>query len=171
VVYAASSIALCCLETLVHVSGDAGLPLQRWLVAIDVPTEQWQQRTRLEPFDLPALGYTPERSGPARLGRSLACLTAVPSGCCAFCGSKAHPCRPLNSSARDSDESAFNQEISGPDPARSWTVRPPQRQAGRKPQVLTFVWLLPTDDPTSATRCCRAVRDLHPRFLGRGQGC
>jgi len=59
VVYCSSSIALCCLETLVHVGGDAGLPLQRWLVAIDVPTEQWQQRTRLNPPDLPCWDATP----------------------------------------------------------------------------------------------------------------
>lgn len=47
VVYASSSIALACLETLVHVTGDLPLPLVRWLVAIDLPAEQWQLRTSL----------------------------------------------------------------------------------------------------------------------------
>lgn len=47
VVYSSSSIALACLETLVHITGDLPLPLVRWLVAIDVPSEQWQLRTSL----------------------------------------------------------------------------------------------------------------------------
>lgn len=47
VVYASSSIALACLETLVHITGDLPLPLVRWLVAIDIPVEQWQLRTSL----------------------------------------------------------------------------------------------------------------------------
>jgi RES domain-containing protein len=84
VVYASSTVALCCLETLVHVCGDAGLPLQRWLVAIDVPMEHWQQRTTLEPFDLPCWDTTPSGAAPRDWGdrwlasrRSL--LAAVPS--------------------------------------------------------------------------------------------
>ena len=84
VVYASSSVALSCLETLVHVCGDAALPLQRWLVAIDVPREHWQQRTRLEPFDLPCWDTTPSGAAPRDWGyrwlasrRSL--LAAVPS--------------------------------------------------------------------------------------------
>ena len=47
VVYASSSIALACLETLVHITGDLPLPLVRWLVAIEIPAEQWQLRTTL----------------------------------------------------------------------------------------------------------------------------
>lgn len=47
VVYASSSIALACLETLLHITGDLPLPLLRWLVAIDIPVEQWQMRTSL----------------------------------------------------------------------------------------------------------------------------
>lgn len=44
VIYTSTSIALACLETVVHVTGDQGLPLRRWLVAIDVPAKHWQQR-------------------------------------------------------------------------------------------------------------------------------
>lgn len=51
VVYASGSIALACLETLVHISGDLSLPLKRWLVAIDIPHDHWQQRTILLPED------------------------------------------------------------------------------------------------------------------------
>jgi len=84
VVYASSSIALCCLETLVHISGDAGLPLQRWLVAIDVPTEHWQQRTKMEPVDLPRWDTTPSGAasrdwGDRWLGSRRSLLAAVPS--------------------------------------------------------------------------------------------
>jgi RES domain-containing protein len=84
VVYCSSSLALCCLETLVHVGGDAGLLLQRWLVAFDVPTEQWLQRTRLGPSDLPCWDATPSSAASSDWGnrwlasrRSL--LAAVPS--------------------------------------------------------------------------------------------
>lgn len=44
VIYASTSIALACLETVVHVTGNQCLPLRRWLVSIDVPAEHWQQR-------------------------------------------------------------------------------------------------------------------------------
>ena len=56
VIYASTSIALACLETVVHVTGDQGLPLRRWLVAIDVPAEHLQQRLSLEPAQLPGWG-------------------------------------------------------------------------------------------------------------------
>ncbi|WP_454712247.1 RES family NAD+ phosphorylase [Cupriavidus nantongensis] len=45
-VYAASSIALACLETLVHL-GSAGLPLNRYLVRIDIPDELWASARQL----------------------------------------------------------------------------------------------------------------------------
>lgn len=48
VVYAAQSIALACLETLVHMNVGA-LPLRRFLVRIDVPDELWAGRMVLEP--------------------------------------------------------------------------------------------------------------------------
>jgi RES domain-containing protein len=50
VVYSSTTIALACLETVVH---GAGLPVRRWLVAIDVPQLHWQARTALAPEDLP----------------------------------------------------------------------------------------------------------------------
>jgi RES domain-containing protein len=43
VVYCASSVALACLETVVHLDL-AGLPLNRFLVAIDVPDRIWAAR-------------------------------------------------------------------------------------------------------------------------------
>ena len=59
VIYTSTSIALACLETVVHVTGDQGLPLRRWLVAIDVPAEHWQKRLSLEPAQLPGWDATP----------------------------------------------------------------------------------------------------------------
>jgi RES domain-containing protein len=59
VVYASTSIALACLETVVHITGDQGLPLRRWLVAIDVPALYWQQRVSLEPDQLLGWAATP----------------------------------------------------------------------------------------------------------------
>ena len=59
VVYASTSIALACLEMVVHITGDQGLPLRRWLVAINVPALDWQQRISLEPDQLPGWAATP----------------------------------------------------------------------------------------------------------------
>lgn len=68
VIYASTSIALACLETVVHVTGDQGLPLRRWLVAIDVPAEHWQQRLSLEPAQLPGWDDTPAGRSSRRWG-------------------------------------------------------------------------------------------------------
>lgn len=57
--YTSTSIALACLETVVHITGDQGLPLRRWLVAIDVPAVHWRQRLYLEPGQLPGWDATP----------------------------------------------------------------------------------------------------------------
>lgn len=46
-VYAASSRALACLETVVHLGG-GGLPLNRYLVQLDVPDDVWKARTVLD---------------------------------------------------------------------------------------------------------------------------
>ena len=43
VLYCADSPSLACLETLVHL-GAGGLPLQRYLVAIDIPDGVWKSR-------------------------------------------------------------------------------------------------------------------------------
>lgn len=46
-VYASSSRALACLETMVHLGG-GGLPLNRYLVRIDIPDDVWDARQELE---------------------------------------------------------------------------------------------------------------------------
>ena len=45
-IYASTSIALACLETLVHLDGGRSLPLNRYLVQFDVPEAAWNARTR-----------------------------------------------------------------------------------------------------------------------------
>ena len=47
-VYASSSIALACLETLSHLDG-SDLPLNRYLVRIQVPGAIWDKAMQLEP--------------------------------------------------------------------------------------------------------------------------
>lgn len=51
VVYSASTIALACLETFVHLNA-GGLPLNRTLVRIEVPDALWAARDRLRLQDL-----------------------------------------------------------------------------------------------------------------------
>lgn len=43
--YASTSRALACLETVVHLGGGVALPLNRYLVRIDVPAALWAART------------------------------------------------------------------------------------------------------------------------------
>jgi len=47
--YTSGSIALACLETLVHLGGSSPLPLNRYLVRIDVPEDAWQERVIFDP--------------------------------------------------------------------------------------------------------------------------
>jgi RES domain-containing protein len=47
-VYAANSIALACLETLVHLNA-SDLPLNRYLVEIEMPEEMWAAASQLDP--------------------------------------------------------------------------------------------------------------------------
>lgn len=83
-VYTAASIALACLETVVHLNtGD--LPLNRFLVHIDVPDTVWAARQTLVPADLP-VGWSaiPEGrvsldAGDAWLASGRSCLLCVPS--------------------------------------------------------------------------------------------
>ena len=84
VIYASTSIALACLETVVHVTGDQGLPLRRWLVAIDVPAKHWQQRLSLEPAQLPGWDASPAGRSSRSLGdrwllRQASLIALVPS--------------------------------------------------------------------------------------------
>ena len=82
-VYASTTRALACLETIVHL-GAQSLPLNRYLVAITVPADAWQAATRLDPATL--VGWDAQPVGMASLGwgndwaRSQASLLAlVPS--------------------------------------------------------------------------------------------
>jgi RES domain-containing protein len=60
-IYASSSIALACLETIVHLAGGVPLPLNRYLVRIAIPPELWRRRER---FDRMALvGWDAEPPG------------------------------------------------------------------------------------------------------------
>ncbi|MBS0509039.1 MAG: RES family NAD+ phosphorylase [Proteobacteria bacterium] len=52
VVYAAQSIALACLETVVHLNA-SGLPIARYVVQIQIPAAVWQRARRLDGKDLP----------------------------------------------------------------------------------------------------------------------
>lgn len=53
VVYCAPAIAMAVLETAAHID-DAGLPLNRFLVEINVPGKVWRQREEIGPGKLPA---------------------------------------------------------------------------------------------------------------------
>ena len=44
-IYASSSRALACLETVVHLAGGRALPLNRYLVRLEVPAALWAART------------------------------------------------------------------------------------------------------------------------------
>jgi len=54
-VYTSASIALACLEAVVHL-GAGNLPLNRYLVLIDIPDEVWQRRESLS-ADLIRVGW------------------------------------------------------------------------------------------------------------------
>jgi RES domain-containing protein len=47
--YASTSRALACLETIVHLGGAASLPLNRYLVEVMVPDAAWSARTVFDP--------------------------------------------------------------------------------------------------------------------------
>ena len=47
--YASKSRALACLEVLVHLNSGDDLPLNRYLVAIDIPVADWRRRTVFDP--------------------------------------------------------------------------------------------------------------------------
>lgn len=65
-VYCAPTIALAVLETAAHID-DAGLPLNRFLVQIDVPDRVWSARTVLEAAALP-VGWDAIPAGQASVG-------------------------------------------------------------------------------------------------------
>lgn len=53
VVYTACSIALACLETVVHLGADDGLPLNRFLLRVDAPGDAWAARQTRTNASLP----------------------------------------------------------------------------------------------------------------------
>lgn len=61
ILYCSSTIALACLETLVHLSGRDPLPLNRYLVRIAIPPSAWRERAVLEPTE--RVGWDSEPPG------------------------------------------------------------------------------------------------------------
>ena len=61
VVYTSQSISLACLETLVHLN-TIGLPLNRYLVRIDVPIAIWQKAMQYDAASLP-IGWDASPAG------------------------------------------------------------------------------------------------------------
>lgn len=84
VVYASSSIALACLETVVHLK-TGGLPLNRYLVKLEIPREAWARRIEHDASSLPvgwdALpeGRVSLDAGDAWLAQSASPVMVVPS--------------------------------------------------------------------------------------------
>ena len=82
--YTSASIALACLETLVHL-GAAGLPLNRYLVRVDVDDPSWAARQSLAPTSLPVgwdaipHGRVSVEVGQKWLASGASALLAVPS--------------------------------------------------------------------------------------------
>lgn len=60
-VYAAQNRALACLETFVHLNA-GGLPLNRYLVAIDIPDDIWKAARIATPQDL-GIGWDAQPAG------------------------------------------------------------------------------------------------------------
>ena len=69
VVYATQTRALACLETVVHLNA-GGLPLNRYLVQIDVPPHVWSMAEVLEAPMLP-IGWDAEPPGRVSIDRGL----------------------------------------------------------------------------------------------------
>jgi len=46
--YTSSSMALACLETVVHLGGSDPLPLNRYLIEIEIPDDVWKTRTQFD---------------------------------------------------------------------------------------------------------------------------
>lgn len=84
VLYTASSASLACLETVVHLNG-GGLPLNRFLVEIDVPDDVWAAREVLPARHLPVgwaavpPGRVSLQIGAGWLSSCSSALLAVPS--------------------------------------------------------------------------------------------
>ena len=64
--YCSATVALACLETLVHLAATAPLPLNRFLVRIGVPPSAWRDRTVLQPGE--HIGWESEPPGIVSIG-------------------------------------------------------------------------------------------------------
>ena len=83
-VYASSTRALACLETVVHLGGGLALPLNRYLVRIDVPAPLWAARTVFNAaqqvgWDALPVGRVSVAWGMAWAQEGSSCLAEVPS--------------------------------------------------------------------------------------------
>lgn len=84
VIYTATTPALAMLETLAHLP-DSGLPLNRYLVQIDVPADSWAAREQRTPTQLPVTwdaipaGLASVRVGSAWLAKGNSLLMELPS--------------------------------------------------------------------------------------------
>lgn len=84
VLYTSSSRALACLETVVHLRA-GGLPLNRYLVRMEIPEELWSQRLSLTEATAPVgwdalpVGLVSLDVGDRWLGGGASCLLEVPS--------------------------------------------------------------------------------------------
>lgn len=84
VIYAAPTVALAMLETAAHIHA-LGLPLNRFLVAIEIPDELWAQRQQMTAEELPVgwaaipAGFTSVEIGSQWLARQSSLVLCVPS--------------------------------------------------------------------------------------------
>lgn len=82
-IYTGSSIALACLETIVHlVAGD--LPLNRYLVSVEIPDDVWKTATVLQPkhhvgWDAVPAGITSLQAGSQWAKARISALLLAPS--------------------------------------------------------------------------------------------
>jgi RES domain-containing protein len=83
-IYSSASIALACLETLVHLSGGIPLPLNRYLVRIAISPATWRKRVVFDPTE--HVGWDAEPPGVVSMdwgsewaGSSASLLAEVPS--------------------------------------------------------------------------------------------
>jgi RES domain-containing protein len=79
VLYASSSRALACLETLVHLSGFEPLPLNRYLVEITIPHASWDARRTFDRAKPAHVGWDAKPAGLVSLDWATAWLNSKES--------------------------------------------------------------------------------------------
>lgn len=84
IVYASHSRALACLETVVHLSSGNPLPLNRYLVEVNIPTALWRARTKFNSathvgWDAEPAGKVSIDWGTNWIGNKTSVLAEVPS--------------------------------------------------------------------------------------------